>query len=151
MKPSLLELQNYFVTALSITANRNYDGQRQKAPCSSDLKVEPFLQMEGKDIRHWQATLKITYRPGPDVNAPYHFSIEIVGLFQVVNQVAEDKAKWFVETNGTAVLYSTAREILRSVMSSGPYPPLLVPTGTFYEPEKSEVSPTSEKPAQAAK
>jgi preprotein translocase subunit SecB len=150
VKPSLLELQNYFVTALSITANRNYDGQKQKALCSSDLQVEPFLQTDGKDARHWQATLKITYRPGPDVNAPYHFSIEIVGLFQVANQVTEDKAKWFVETNGTAVLYSTAREFLRSVMSSGPYPPLLVPTGTFYEPEKKEAPPQPEKSAQAA-
>lgn len=147
MKPSLLELQNYFVTALSITANRNYDGQKQKAPCSGGLQVEPLLQMEGKDARHWQATLKITYRPGPDVNAPYHFSMEIVGLFQVVNEVAEDKAKWFVETNGTAVLYSTAREILRSVTSAGPYPPLLIPTGTFYEPKKGETTPQSEKAA----
>jgi preprotein translocase subunit SecB len=149
VKPSLLELKNYFVTALSITANRNYDGQKQKAPCSSDLQVEPLFQVDGKDIRQWQATLKIIYRPGPDVNAPYHFSIEIVGLFQVANHVAEDKAKWFVETNGTAVLYSTAREILRSVMSSGPYPPLLIPTGTFYEPEKKEATPQAEQPAQA--
>lgn len=150
MKPSLLELQNYFVTALSITANRNYDGQKKNAPCSSDLSVEPSLQQTGgKGARHWQATLKITYRPGPDVNAPYHFSMEIVGLFQVANQIAEDKAKWFVETNGTAVLYSTAREILRSVMSGGRYPPLLIPTGTFYEPKKDEVPVSPEKPAQA--
>jgi preprotein translocase subunit SecB len=148
VKPSLLELQNYFVTALSFTANQNYDGQKQKAPCSNDLLVEPLFQMQGKDARHWQATLKITYRPGPDVNAPYHFSIEIVGLFRVGDQVAEEKARWFIETNGTAVLYSTAREILRAVMSRGPYPSLILPTGTFYEPEKKEAALPPEKPAQ---
>lgn len=150
MKPSLLELQNYFVTSLSLTANRNYDGQKQKAACGNDLLVEPSLQLDGKDIRHWQATMKIAYRPGPDVNAPYHFSIELVGLFQVADRVEEDRAKWFVETNGTAVLYSTAREILRSIMTRGPYPPLLIPTGTFYEPKEGNVAVAAEKPAQPA-
>jgi preprotein translocase subunit SecB len=145
MKPSQLELQNYFITALSLTANRNYDGQKQRAPCVSDLQVEPFPRPDEKDARHWQVTVKITYRPGPDVNAPYHFAVEIVGLFQVVAQVEADKVEWLVETNATSVLYSTAREILRSAMNTGPYPPLLLPTGSFYEPKKAV--PVESKPA----
>lgn len=134
MKLSPLELQNYFVTALSLTANRNFDGQKSPAACISHLLVEPFLKADENDPRHWQVTLKVTYRPGPDVNAPYHFSVEIVGLFNVSAEYGADKIQWLVETNATSVLFGTVREILRSVMTTGPYPPLLLPTGSFYEP-----------------
>ena len=142
MNLSRLELQNYFVTSLSLTANRNFDGHKPRAACISDLLVEPFLQVDKKDARHWQVTLKITYRPGPDVNAPYHFAVEIVGLFHVAADYPPDKVSWMVETNATSVLYGTAREMLRSVMTTGPYPPLLLPTGSFYEPKKTTPAET---------
>lgn len=142
MNLSRLELQNYFVTTLSLTANRNFAGDKPRAACISDLLVEPFLQVDEKDARHWQVTLKITYRPGPDVNAPYHFAVEIVGLFQVAADYPADKVSWLVETNATSVLYGTAREMLRSVMTTGPYPPLLLPTGSFYEPKKTAPAET---------
>ena len=137
MNLSRLELQNYFVTALSLTANRNFDGHKPRAACFSDLLVEPFFKVDDKDARHWQVTLKITYRPGPDVNAPYHFAIEIVGLFQVAVDYSADKVQWVVETNATSVLFGTAREMLRSTMTTGPYPPMILPTGSFYEPKRA--------------
>lgn len=143
MKLSPLELEHYFVTTLSLTANRNFDGQKPRAACICDLLVEPFLQVDEKDTRHWQVTLKLTYRPGPDVNAPYHFAVEIVGLFRVTAEYGADKVQWLVETNATSILYGTAREMLRSMMTTGPYPPLLLPTGSFYEPKK--VAPTAAK------
>jgi len=147
MNLSRLELQNYFVTTLSLTANRNFDGQKARADCFSHLHVEPFLQGEEKDPRQWQVTLKITYRPGPDINAPYHFAVEIVGLFHVVAEQPADKVQWLVETNGPSVLYGTAREMLRSVMATGPYPPLLLPSGSFYEPKHITPAPVT-KPAE---
>ena len=39
-----------------------------------------------------------------------------------------------VEVNGSSVLYSAARQILRNAMSSGPFNPLLLPTASFVEP-----------------
>lgn len=146
MKPSQLDLQDYFVTALSLTANRSYDWEKGAKPCVSDLQVETILGPDEKDSHHWQLTLKVNYRPGPDVNTPYYFSVEIVGLFQVSTQVTEDKVKWWIETNATAVLYSALREIVRAVTSRGPYPALLLPTGTFYEgkQEKPKVQQESE-------
>jgi preprotein translocase subunit SecB len=143
MNLSQLELQNYFVTTLSLTANRNFDGQKPRAACISHLLVEPFLQADEKDTRHWQVTVKITYRPGPDVNAPYHFAVEIVGLFCVAAEYPADKVQWLVEINGPSVLYGTAREMLRSLMTTGPYPPLLLPTGSFYEPKKAVLAETT--------
>ncbi len=147
MKPSRLELEDYFVTALNLTANRAYDGQKERDACAKDLLVEPFVRPDEKDGRHWQVTLKVTYRPGPAVNAPYHFALEIVGLFRVAAEVADDKVEWLVQTNATSVLYSTAREILRSAMANGPNPPLLLPTGSFYEPRKEEASAKQAEPA----
>jgi len=144
MKPSQLELHDYFVTSLSLTANRSYDREKGVKPSVNDLQVEPILGPDQKDNRHWQLTLKVNYRPGPDVNTPYHFSVEIVGLFQVSPQVTEEKIKWWIETNATAVLYSALREIVRAVTSRGPYPALLLPTGTFYE--KSHEKTTANLP-----
>lgn len=126
------------MTALSLTANRNFDGKKERAACIKDLLVEPFFQQDSNDKLHWQVTLKVTYRPGPDINAPYHFASEIVGLFQVSTEQAKEKVQWLVETNASSLLYSTARELLRNAMSSGPYPPMLLPTGSFYEPKKDQ-------------
>src|SRR6266545_2659775 len=147
MIPSQLDLQDYFVTSLSLTANRSYDREKGGKPSVTDLQVEPILGPDQKDNRHWQLTLKVSYRPGPDVNTPYHFSVEIVGLFQVSPQVAEEKIKWWIETNATAVLYSALREVVRAVTSRGPYPALLLPTGTFYE--KMQEKPATEPPQKA--
>jgi preprotein translocase subunit SecB len=156
MNPSQLDLRDYFVTSLSLTANRSYDRQKSVRPCVADLQVEPILAQDEKESRRWQLTLKITYRPGPDVNTPYHFAIEIVGLFQVSSEVAEEKVKCWIETNATAVLYSASREIVRAVTSRGPYPALLIPTGTFYEKkaetdhsakeDQNEVKPMQQEP-----
>lgn len=145
MKPSLLDLQDYFVASLSLTANRSYDRAKGVKPCVGDLQVEPILAPDAKDSRHWQLTLKVNYRPGPDINTPYHFSVEIVGLFQLSPQVAEEKTKWWIETNATAVLYSALREVVRAVTSRGPYPALLLPTATFYE-KTSAKSPDPKTP-----
>ena len=68
--------------------------------------------------------------------------MEIVGLFQVAADYPADKVPWMVETNATSVLYGTAREMLRSVMTTGPYPPLLLPTGSFYEPKNTAPAET---------
>src|SRR6266496_5082283 len=146
MKPSQLDLQEYFVTALSLTANRSFDRQKSVKPCVGDLQVETILGPDENDKWHWQLTLKVSYRPGPDVNTPYHFSIEIVGLFQVSREVAESKAKWWIETNATAVLYSAVREIVRAVTSRGPYPALLLPTGTFYQKPDKAITKQSATP-----
>ena len=148
MKLARVELQHYCVTALSLTANRSYDAQKSIDARLADLKVEPQLMADGKDSRHWQVTMKITYRPGPDANVPYHFSLEVVGKFQVAQAVKTEKAQWLVETNATAVLYSTAREFLRSVMANGPYKPMLLPTVSFYEPQPGRAAVVAEPDAK---
>lgn len=140
MNPSLLSVKRYFVTELSLTANRSFEVNDKIDARFKDIKIEPKLLVSKGDPRAWQVTMRIVYRPGPGINVPYHFTIEIVGLFEVQAKVPEEKISWYVETNATAVLYSTAREILRSVMSSGPYQALLLPTGSFYEPQKGKAS-----------
>ncbi|MEA1929019.1 MAG: protein-export chaperone SecB, partial [Candidatus Auribacterota bacterium] len=47
----------------------------------------------------------------------------------------DENIESLVRINCPAVLYSTAREILRSVMAQGPFPALILPTGTFNKPK----------------
>jgi len=97
-----------------------------------------FLQ-DKKDAREWQVTLRLQQSAGADTNSPYSFAIELVGFFGVAPTYAVEKAEWMVRTNATAVLYSTAREVLRAAMAQGPFCPLLLPTVSFYTPETKKM------------
>lgn len=139
MKTSALQLNYYFVTELSVTANREHDPKKTVTLTDENMVVTPDILPDKNDPRNWQVTLRIQQQAGPDVNAPYFFTVELTGFFSVATSFPEDKAEWIVRTNATSVLYSTAREVLRSAMSQGPFCPLLLPTVSFYTPETKKM------------
>jgi len=124
-------MEHYFVSALSMTANSAFDAKKPLDLKVEHLQVEHTRREDQPAQRHWQVTLSVAFRPGPDVNVPYHFMIEMVGLFQVHPSFPENTVDKLVETNATGMLFGIAREILRSSMSAGPYPPLILPTVSF--------------------
>lgn len=139
MKSAALQLNYYFVTELSVTANREHDPKKPVTLTDENLVVTPDILPDQNDPRRWQVTLRIQQQAGPDVNAPYFFTVELTGFFSVASNFPEDKAEWMVRTNATSVLYSTAREVLRSAMSQGPFCPLLLPTVSFYTPDTTKL------------
>lgn len=139
MNPSPLNMEHYFVTSLSMTANSAFDAKRPIDLKAEHLQVEHVLQEDQPADRHWQVTLRVMFRPGPDVNVPYHFMIEMIGLFQVHPAFSESMVKKLIETNATGMLFGIAREILRSTMSAGPFIPLILPTVSFLPDQKAEV------------
>ncbi len=135
MVQSTLQLKYYFVAELSVITNREHDRAKPIALTDENLLVTPSFMPDPKDPRLWQVTLRIQQQAGPAANAPYFFTVELAGFFSVAPDYPEDKVEWMVRTNATSVLYSTAREVLRSAMSQGPYCPLLLPTVSFYTPD----------------
>jgi preprotein translocase subunit SecB len=134
MKSSPLQLRRYFVTEISLTANREFDAKKEVKLGDGDLDVSPSFLMTENDPRQWQITLRIKQQPGrPDANAPYYFTLEMVGFFRVADDFPAEKVEWLVNTNGTSVLYSAAREVLRAAMAQGPYVQILLPTASFYD------------------
>jgi preprotein translocase subunit SecB len=159
MKSSALQLNYYFVTELNVTANRQHDPKQPIMLSDENLVVKLDVMVQKDDARRWQATLRIQQQGGPVTNPPYFFTVELVGMFSVAAKYPLDKAEWMVRTNASSVLYSTAREVLRSAMSQGPYCPLLLPTVSFYTPDttklldaaKAKKSRTAALPAPKAK
>jgi len=135
MKPAVLQLKRYFVTELNVAANPEHDPGKTIDLSDSDLIISPSYAPDKSDPRQWQVTLRIHQPAAPTANAPYAFTVEIVGSFSVAKGYPREKIEWMVRTNAASVLYSTAREILRSAMSQGPFCPLLIPTVSFYTPE----------------
>jgi preprotein translocase subunit SecB len=102
------------------------------------LLVETGFIQNKDDARKWQVQVKIQQKPVPDANAPYSFLLEMVGFFDIAKKYPEEKIDAMVKTNGPSVLYGAAREILRTLMSHGPFCPIILPTGSFYTPDLVE-------------
>jgi len=134
--PSPLRCHGYFVTGLMLSANSEYDQKKPTSLTFEDLKIEPSAEAlpeeEGKSF--WRVTLQIQQNVEPDRNAPYNFSIAMVGTFEVHPKFPAGKIKEMAAVNGSSILYSTARQILRDAMSNGPFPALDLPTVRFTEP-----------------
>lgn len=145
MKTSPLILHDYFVTALDFSVNKAFDPTKGHDLNFSALRVTP-LMIDASRPGAKQLTLNICYQPGAEENAPYLFSLEIVGILEVSDKVAEEKRQKLLEVNGASMLYGAAREILRSVSANSPFTALLLPSVSFYPPkEKESLPPESAK------
>lgn len=135
MKPSPLQLNRFFVTNLMVSANPKFNPKEKMNLGMEDITVETETRppVEGSNI--WQVKTSVFFMGSEKINSPYAFRVDLQGLFTVIDNSSVEKAQLLVETNGPSVLFSTAREILRSAMSSGPYKALILPTVSFYEPK----------------
>lgn len=137
MKTTLspLRCRTYFVTELTLTANPLHKADQPQSLDFKDLQTtaaaEP--QPQAKEPRTWMVTLRVQQNAAPEKNAPYNFTISLVGHFIVHPSYPEAGLRQLVEINGASILYSAARQILRDAMSSGPYRPLLLPTVAFQQ------------------
>ncbi len=134
--PSPLKCLGYYVTELVLSANPQHQPQEKVRLDFSDLNIDasadPDASTNGDPV--WRVTLRIHQNVGPEKNAPYNFAIALMGVFDVLPEFPAERVKQLVEVNGSSVLYSAARQILRNAMSSGPFNPLLLPTASFVEP-----------------
>jgi preprotein translocase subunit SecB len=153
MKISPLQLNQYFITDLMFTVNREHKPDVPVKLTVSDLDVQPTCLAHKDKPRAWQVTLRITQKPVPEANAPYSFSMELVGFFEVAEAYPAEKVAALVKTNGSSILYGAAREILKSATAMGPFRLVLLPTVSFYTDETKKVlsGKTTPAPAPAAK
>lgn len=146
--PALLRCHGYFVTGLMLTANSDYDQKKPTTLNFEDLKIEPAAdalpEEQGKIL--WRVTLQVQQNVEADKNAPYNFSVGLVGTFEVHPKFPADKIKEMVSVNGSSILYSAARQILREAMNNGPFPALDLPTVRFLEKDKPAPTPQVSEP-----
>ena len=138
MRQSNLLLKQYVVTEISVTANKEFDPENQVQLGLRDVVADPQCDRSNDNPRNWQITLRMKHSQNTESNSPYFFMIELVGFFSIDDVVPDDRVEEFAYVNGSSVLYSTGREVLRSVMAIGPYRPIILPTVCFYDPKRKE-------------
>lgn len=134
MKSSPLQLNSYYLTSLNFTANKDFNPNKPVNVQFEDLEATPSFMSQGDNARQWQVTLRVKHQPArQDANTPYYFTVEMVGFFAVADEYPLEKTEWLVNTNATSVLFSTIREIVRSLTSQAPFGAIMLPTASFYD------------------
>ncbi len=155
---SPLDLHSYFVTEVQCTSNPKYRPDDEIALEFSDLQVETRVcdpKTDGNDEEDmWKVILIARQNVGAEKNSPYNFSIILQGWFGTkVEELGPEKTRQLMETTGGSILFGTAREVLRNIMATGPYLPLLLPSVSFHPcaPEatlKPKIAPPKKKLAK---
>ena len=137
MRPNISQLlvKRYFVTDLLVQANKSFDESAAMNLGFESLQIESNIATPEHDGEDWEVALRLFYQGSEKVNSPYFFRVEVVGFFNVADSYPKQNAEWLIRTNAPSVLYSTAREALRSAMASGPFKALLLPAVSFYTDE----------------
>ena len=146
MKPhaSLISCSNYFVTEMSLSASASYDPEQESDLDLSDLQVESDISVIKAEDRQWAVILSVEQNVAAEKNAPYNFVVRLIGFFTIIEGLEEARVKQLLLTNGSSILFSAAREILRDMTSKGPYAPLLLPTLSFFPFTKEEQAAKTE-------
>lgn len=101
------------------------------------------LERKGKEGPPYGIRMRVHMGEGlsEGAKAPFKFSIEMIGIFSILESVPEANRIRLLEVNGPAVLYGSIREILHTLTARSHLPPLLLPTVTFAPaPEESAES-----------
>lgn len=150
MKPAPIQLTEYFLTELHLSANPKFDPKQEALLRFKDYHVTLAAAPNPEDNRDWRLTLKLQLQPPAEANVPYRLSAEIVASVIVHPKYAEDRIERLIKTNGPSMLFGAMREIIRDLTARGPYPAILIPSTSFYEPEKmNEASPPPKPPLPA--
>lgn len=145
MKTSPLQLEAYFVTDLHFSINKNFDAQKGAEIKDTDVSANFDMAINAENNRLCQLTLKLQFQPAAEANTPYRFTIEMLGAFRVLEVYPEEKQDRLLRVNGPSMLFGIAREIVRDITARGPYPALILPSVSFFEPE-SLPEPKSPEP-----
>lgn len=147
------QLRAYYVSEFSIKTNGEFNSQKESEFRFSSLKFgmdfkELDSEKESQDSEHlkgydlWEVKLNVSIdeEKAKKNNIPYSFFIALLGLFSFPqkNPTPKDVQLRFVRINGPSILYGFVREIVNSFYDKGPYPSPVLPTISFYFPEKKE-------------
>lgn len=149
MRPAQISLTTYFVRELQFKLNGSFEPLSPWTTKLEDFEVTPRPVSKTEDRRSWELNLRLALNAPPERNCPYSFLIDLVGMVQVDQTVRDENIERFIDINGTSLVFSAAREIIRAVTSYGPHKPILLPTVTFWEPKPAPAVVPPAKPSEA--
>jgi preprotein translocase subunit SecB len=140
MQISPLQLEGYFLKEVSFKLNEAIDEKPSELKHSEDLGVGVSISVTelDKEERRYRCELILDLKPKKDKDSAYNFHLVLVGFFNVSKNYPEDSVELLAKTNCPAILYSTAREMLVTVVRRSPFIPVLIPSVTFLETDKNK-------------
>lgn len=129
---SILTLIDYFYPVIRFEANPGFPGwtpeEAVEPTAHVNVKVRPMDEMPNA----WWVQLDISVdwpeRPLP----PYKVAeLRSIGLFKFPDDTPSERIDEQLTVSAPSILYSGARDFVKSLTSRGPYPPVLMPTITF--------------------
>lgn len=133
IKPPII-LQSYYVTDFSLGI-ASYPDNPDVEVCVEHLKcgVNVFHNEDNPDM--WMVTLELGLKEVPS-DFPYLWSLSLNGLFKAVIMPKKEghyeEIAPMIHNTGASILFSTAREYLRSATSACVCGSILLPTVSFY-------------------
>ncbi len=150
---SPLRCVGYYVTELCLTANPKHSTEDPVSLEFSDLLINTTVEPPKSDAteeREWRVALRVVQNTSDDKkNCPYNFAIALLGQFRVHPKYPAEQIEQLVKINGSSILYSSARQILRDAMGAGPFHPLLLPTVHFLDTPSDETESKAAEPETA--
>jgi len=132
-KPSPLVLVSRVIPVVRIEAIQDYQVRENANDAYKDHPINLSQKVDWSGEREaWVVQLIVECWPSEPCQLPYRFRLLAVGVFTVQpGIVPESDLEKFVASNGPAVLYSSCREMLRTVTSAGPYSSIELPLAFF--------------------
>ncbi|CAN5300300.1 hypothetical protein BH18ACI2_BH18ACI2_06130 [soil metagenome] len=146
---SPLQLDRYFLKRLHFELYEGFD--RTKVPLEGmaipnvEIGVVSIDQNPDNPLQ-WRFEVKLELLDPQDTPFPYKVETTVVGYFTVSGHYPAERAERLAKTNGPALLYSSAREIVASVTGRSSYSPLLIPSVTFIQPEEEAMPEVKQLP-----
>jgi preprotein translocase subunit SecB len=135
MHTSPLSLEVYYLKELHFAVNDKPKETPSMAGFDEfDLDVSVDTSHQADNPLKWRCELTVESKNDPQLNLPYSFIITYVGFFQVSEAFPSEHVELLARTNGPALLYSAAREMMISLTGRGVFPTLLLPSITFLSP-----------------
>ena len=162
MKPAPLQLIDYWATSIRMEACRSYkpDAETNLDFDSITVKhtVGPLNSPDPEEKgSQWLVGLSIEQTPCETANIPYTFEVSLQGIVLVLPGFPPDRVEHAVRANGPAMLFGSAREMIRAATGRGPHSAIIIPSTNFLPPtpaveaDKSTASKTPAKKAVAKK
>lgn len=138
MELAPLQLIRYWIDDLEIHANRQFDAEKEAGHFLDSLEVnsnisdlDPPEDVTGDVGLFWLISLSITVGDEDKAKDPYGIHLNLSGIVQSSPKVDAESVRRLVAVNGPSMLFGVAREVVRNITASGPFPAVLFPSVSF--------------------
>lgn len=151
------------VATIQIEVVTDASGQEMVTPESAELidktQARYMGLLAGADIKALRKKLNLSQSQLSDLIGCGKKSVSrwengheyMVGYVLAQPGFPKEKMQRAVEINGPSMLFGAAREILRAATGRGPYGPVLIPSTSFFKPEKKAPAKKAVKKRTVAK